>query len=413
ILQEVLPCLCVIVDKLTHNYARLTKLLRSCTEKLKLEQKQLEAGNELSSARNVMVLLLIVGLLCKNFDFDKKRLEKPDEMKELNNIDKGPIVAITFQLVLYFCKKGLSETVQKMALQSLGFIYLSYPIIMLKPESTDLMDRILNTGVMDMKIQLMKVFLDFLVSEQQKINTDLEDKKKKKNDTVDLKVLIGNADEFAEAGVSSSLMQRYLDRILECTFDHTQSLKIVALDVLGNIIQQGLAHPVLCIPTIVAMETSPEQNIRDKSFKLHQHLNEKHASLIHSRNVDCVKKAYAFQKQLVGGNPIVGYAVRSHEGRPEALLNPMYSLLKDKRKSRNDFLVSIVKTFDFDLKKCDESKVDVGFCKFVAENLATIDYKSIEEVLHVIYLINRVLSVVAISVLHSVQNNIQETIVDN
>ncbi|CAG8625178.1 13444_t:CDS:10, partial [Racocetra fulgida] len=199
-----------------------------------MEQKQLEAGKELSSARNVMVLLLIVGLLCKNFDFDKKRLEKP--------------------------------------------------------ESTDLMDRILNTGVMDMKIQLMKVFLDFLVSEQQKINTDLEDK--------NLKVLIGNADEFAEAG-------------------------------------------------------------------------------------------------------------------PEALLNPMYSLLKDKRKSRNDFLVSIVKTFDFDLKKCDESKVDVGFCKFVAENLATIDYKSIEEVLHVIYLINRVLSVVAISVLHSVQNNIQETIVDN
>jgi hypothetical protein len=45
--------------------------------------------------------------------------------------------------------------------------------------------------------------------------------------------------------VSSSLMQRYLDRILECTFDPTQSLKIIALDVLGNIIQQGLAHPVL------------------------------------------------------------------------------------------------------------------------------------------------------------------------
>ncbi|KAF0521889.1 ARM repeat-containing protein [Gigaspora margarita] len=414
ILQEVLPCLCVIVDKLTHNYTRLTKLLRSCTEKLKLEQRQLEAGKEISSARNVMVLLLIVGLLCKNFDFDKKRLEKPNEMKELDIIDKGPIVAITFQLVLYFCKKDLSETVQKMALQSLGFIYLSYPIIMLRPESTDLMDRILNNGVMDMKIQLMKVFLDFLVSEQQKINMDLEDKKKKKNNPVDLKVLIGNADEFAEAGVSSSLMQRYLDRILECTFDHTQSLKIVALDVLGNIIQQGLAHPVLCIPTIVAMETSPEQNIRDKSFKLHQHLNEKHASLIHSRNVDCVKKAYAFQKQLLaGGNPIVGYAIRSHEGRPEALLNPMYSLLKDKRKSRTDFLVSVVKTFDFDLKKCDESKVDVGFCKFVAENLATIDYKTIEEVLHVIYLINRVLSVVAISVLHSVQNNIQETFVDN
>ena len=95
---------------------------------------------------------------------------------------------------------------------------------MLRPESTNLMDRILNAGVMDMKIQLMKVFSDFLVAEQQKINPDLEDKSKyismililfsfmisyshnrfyierKKNNPVDLKVLIGNADEFAEAG---------------------------------------------------------------------------------------------------------------------------------------------------------------------------------------------------------------------
>ncbi|CAI2165749.1 3087_t:CDS:10 [Funneliformis geosporum] len=405
ILQEVVPCLCVIVDKLTHNYARLTKLLRSCIEKLKIEKKNLDTGRDISSARNVMVLLLIIGLLCKNFDFDKKRSEHPDEMKELNLIDKGPIIAIVFQLALYFCGKSLSETVQKMALQSLGFIYLSYPIIMLRPESTSLMDRILSTGVMDMKIQLMKVFADFLVAEQQKINTDLEDKKQKKNVPVDLKVLIGNADEFAEAGVSSSLMQRYLDQILECTFDQTQGLKTIALDVLGNIIQQGLAHPVLCMPTIVAIETSPEQTIRDKAFKLHQLLNEKHASLIHSRNVDCVKKAYAFQKQLVGDNLIVGYAVRNDEGYPEALLNPMYSLLKEKRQRRNDFLISIVRTFDFDLIQYDDSMVDVGFCKFIAENLATIDYKSLEEVLHVIYCINRVLSVVAISILHSIQHN--------
>jgi len=60
------------------------------------------------------------------------------------------------------------------------------------------------------------------------------------------------------------------------------------------------------MPTIVAMETSPESNIRDKALKLHQHLNEKHASLIHSRSVECVKKAYVFQKQLNGNKQIVG-----------------------------------------------------------------------------------------------------------
>ncbi|CAG8468626.1 1853_t:CDS:10 [Ambispora gerdemannii] len=416
ILQEVVPCLCIIADKLTHNYVRLTKLLRSCLDKLKSERKTFEQTQELSSARNVMVLLMIIGLLCQNFDFDKKRAEKPDELKELNSINKGMITPLVYELVLYFCNETLSESVQKMALQSLGFIFLSYPIMMLRPESTDLMDRIFNSGVMDMKIQLMKVFLDFLLAEQQKINADLEDKKSKKDTTVDLKVLIGNADEFAEAGVSSSLMQRYLDRILDCTFDLNPHMKIVALDVLANIIQQGLAHPVLCMPTIVAMETSPEPAFRDKAFKLHQHLNEKHASLIHTRHVECVKKAYHFQKQLVGDASIVGYTTSSTEGQqqPEALLNPMYSLLKEKRQRRNDFLTTLVRTFDFDLKRTDESKVDVHFCKFVTENLATIDYKTIEEVLQVIYSINRVLSVVGISIHHSLQNDgTDEIITDN
>ena len=46
-------------------------------EKLKVEKKHLDAGKDISSARNVMVLLLIIGLLCKNFDFDKKKSEKP------------------------------------------------------------------------------------------------------------------------------------------------------------------------------------------------------------------------------------------------------------------------------------------------------------------------------------------------
>ncbi|CAG8488506.1 3073_t:CDS:10 [Acaulospora morrowiae] len=203
ILQEVVPCLCVIIDKLTFNYARLIKLLRSCTEKLKVEKKQLEAGKELSSARNVMVLLLIIGLLCKNFDFDKKRADQPEKMKDLDSIDKGPIITIIFQLALFFCKENLSEAVQKMALQSLGFIYLSYPIIMLRLESTDLMDRILQTGAMDMRIQLMKVFLDFLVAEQQKINADLEDKKPNAfvtNDIVDV-------NDTMETWGSSSSMQ--------------------------------------------------------------------------------------------------------------------------------------------------------------------------------------------------------------
>lgn len=61
------------------NSVFLISICISCIfeEKLKVEKKHLDAGKDISSARNVMVLLLIIGLLCKNFDFDKKRSEKP------------------------------------------------------------------------------------------------------------------------------------------------------------------------------------------------------------------------------------------------------------------------------------------------------------------------------------------------
>ncbi|RUS31049.1 sister chromatid cohesion C-terminus-domain-containing protein [Jimgerdemannia flammicorona] len=368
--------------------------------------------------------MIILALLCQHFDFDKRRMELPGKAKlefvmaSRDQSDmlfiapfifhifkyrqgrrfgyRGVVSTWVFELCLFFgindtsSDANTNKTVRMVSLQSLGHLYLSYPTLMVHPESTNFMDRIFDGDSDSMRIELMKVYLQFLAGESERMKLD---DMKKENDTVDLRVLIGNAEEFAEAGVSSSLMQRYLNRILSAALDEDRTLRVLAFDVVGNIVRQGLAHPVLCMPTIVAMETSPENSMRDKAYRLHVHLNEKHASLMHTRNVECVSKAYAYQKQVAKGQVVRGYAIRTSESKPEALLNTMYILMRDKRQKRNDFLLQILKTFEFQFKKGSRENVDLDFQRFIADNVATFDYKYLDEVLYGIYVIHRVMSV--------------------
>lgn len=81
----------------------------------------------------------------------------------------------------------------------------------------------------------------------------------------------------------------------------------------------------------------------------------------------------------------------------EALLQPMYSLLRDKRKARNDFLTSIVKLFDIDLSESMDK--DIYFFRFIAHNLVGMRYKLIDELVCIIFAINKVLSTTAMNIM--------------
>ncbi|KAK9727558.1 Sister chromatid cohesion protein 2 [Basidiobolus ranarum] len=401
VLLVVVPCLCAIVDRLTHNYVRLSKLLRSCSAKLTTEIERVKDGLELSSPRNVVRLLMILGLLCKHFNYDKKRHDIPEAQSDLDSIHKGPILPYMFELIMSFASAKLHSNILIVALQSLGFIYMTQPKLMLAESSRLLMGNIFESNSIELKIQLLKVYLDFLLAEQK--NSELLEKEHDKDAPVDIKVLVGNAEELGEAGVSSSLMQCYLDRILDCMLSEQNTLRLLSLDVVSQIIQQGLVHPLKCVPAIVALETGHEKVLREKAYKMHCHLNEKYPSFIHSRNVDAVRTAYDYQKQITKDKPIIGYDIVKIDSKPEALLNSMYTLVKEKRQRRHDFLKSLIKSFDFDLERTTDSAVDPGFCKFVCENLSVLNYKTLEEVLYLIYAINQVLSVTGTNVMHQME----------
>ena len=128
--------------------------------------------------------------------------------------------------------------------------------------SATLMDGILASPEDDLRARLLKIIQDFLISESQKhsarekgllircvtaselIHWSLEAATKATGNTVSMDKLVGNTHDFAESGVASAIVQRYLQSILDAALAKNTHIQSSALDILSFTIKQGLAHPL-------------------------------------------------------------------------------------------------------------------------------------------------------------------------
>ncbi|KAJ1928271.1 Sister chromatid cohesion protein 2, partial [Linderina macrospora] len=160
----------------------------------------------------------------------------------------------------------------------------------------------------------------------------------------------------------------------------------------------------MCVPALIALSTDSDPHIRTKSLKLHQDLAGKHASFIHSRDIEGVRKSFEYQSQVRGGpQNVSGYNdnIETTEAveRPIAFLQPLYTMLRSKRSKRNDFLVMLVNIGDVDgtIDGVTATAIGTGvpnqhLVRFVAENISALDFKYLDEVLLVAYQISSVIA---------------------
>ncbi|KAJ1946717.1 Sister chromatid cohesion protein 2, partial [Linderina pennispora] len=406
ILVEAVPCLCMIVEKLTRDYSRIIKLFRSCVLQLYRERRLIESGAAaMQSPKNAMRFMILAGLLCRHFDFDKHRTELETQFKELALLARGMMIPeFMSSLLLFFAAPRLPATVQLAAIQMLGQLYIKRPQLALSAAGRDVVDRVFAGSNVNHKLQVMRNFLEFLRDDAQRyVQKAKEGKGKgKKKKKVDARALVGNTDDMGEAGVGASLMQTYLERIIDATFvANAPLLRAAGFEVISLVLEQGLAHPLMCVPALIALSTDTDAHIRNKSLKLHQDLAGKHASFIHSRDLEGVRKAFEYQSQVRNGPQYVsGYndAVEPMESvqRPVAYLQPLYTMLRSKRTRRNDFLTMLVNIGDVDGSADDavagSSVPNQHLVRFVAENISALDFKYLDEVLLVAYQISSVIA---------------------
>uniref|UniRef100_A0A8C6JW59 Nipped-B protein n=1 Tax=Melopsittacus undulatus TaxID=13146 RepID=A0A8C6JW59_MELUD len=335
VVQHCVSCLGAVVNKVTQNY----KFVWACFNRYygalsKLKSQHQEDPNSTILTANKPALLrslFTVGALCRHFDFDHEDFKGNSKV---NIKDK------VLELLMYFTKHS-DEEVQTKAIIGLGFAFIQHPSLMFEQEVKTLYNSILsdkNCSV-NLKIQVLKNLQTYLQEEDTRMQqADRDWKKVAKQE--DLKEM-GDI----SSGMSSSIMQLYLKQVLEAFFHTQSSVRHFALNVIALTLNQGLIHPVQCVPYLIAMGTDPEPSMRNKADQQLVEIDKKYAGFIHMKAVAGMKMSYQVQQAIntCPKDPVRGFR---HDESSSALCSHLYSMIRGNRQHRRAFLISLLNLFD-------------------------------------------------------------------
>ncbi|KAM9590527.1 nipped-B-like protein isoform 5-T7 [Morphnus guianensis] len=384
VVQHCVSCLGAVVNKVTQNY----KFVWACFNRyygalLKLKSQHQEDPNSTILTANKPALLrslFTVGALCRHFDFDQEDFKGNSKV---NIKDK------VLELLMYFTKHS-DEEVQTKAIIGLGFAFIQHPSLMFEQEVKTLYNSILsdkNCSV-NLKIQVLKNLQTYLQEEDTRMQqADRDWKKVAKQE--DLKEM-GDI----SSGMSSSIMQLYLKQVLEAFFHTQSSVRHFALNVIALTLNQGLIHPVQCVPYLIAMGTDPEPSMRNKADQQLVEIDKKYAGFIHMKAVAGMKMSYQVQQAINTSpkDPVRGFRL---DESSNALCSHLYSMIRGNRQHRRAFLISLLNLFD------DTAKTEVNMLLYIADNLACFPYQTQEEPLFIMHHIDITLSVSGSNLLQS------------
>lgn len=285
---------------------------------------------------------------------------------------------------------------KKRALQGFGFIFIARPSLMLDQDCSALIRATLSArGHPKLKAQTLKNFHDYLHDVEEKLGD--ADVKSQEGDPP-----AGAVPVAAGAGDNSNwtgIAQLYWDPIFARALDPDVDVRTAALKVMEVVLRQGLVHPVTCVPTLIALEVDPNEQNSKLAHQLLKNMNEKHSDLLETRLGDGLQLSFEFAQ--LGGTAGAAGAPREEGAASVALhwspdsvtesskegVSRIYKLIRTSRQSRNKFLSSVVRKFDFTGQVITSHTLP--FLVYCAEILASLPFGVPDEPLYLIYSINR------------------------
>ncbi|XP_059500980.1 nipped-B-like protein isoform X3 [Stegostoma tigrinum] len=389
VVQHCVSCLGAVVNRVTHNF----KFVWACFNRYYGALTKLKAQHQEDSSNTALVgnkpallrSLFTVGALCRNFDFDQE---------EFKGNTKVVIKEKVLELLLYFTKHE-DEEVQTKAIIGLGFVFIQHPDLMFEQEVKNLYNNILRDkeASIGLKIQVLKNLQTYLQEEDCRMQQADKDWKKVSKQE-DLKEM-GDI----SSGMSSSIMQLYLKQVLEAFFHTHSPVRHFALNVIALTLNQGLVHPVQCVPYLIAIGTDPESAMRNKSDQQLVEIDKKYTGFVHMKAVAGMKMSYQLQQSIQSEIRELIRGFRQEEN-VTALCSHLYSMIRGNRQHRRAFLIALLNLFD------DSAKTEVNLLLYIADNLACFPFQTQEEPLFIMHHIDITLSVSGSNLLQSFRESL-------
>ncbi|KAI9845299.1 MAG: Sister chromatid cohesion protein 2, partial [Thelocarpon superellum] len=400
-LNEVVPCLWTI-NGVLKNIERLSRATVSCL-KGAYAAKDANLGAADSGGSNVSLRVIkyitIAGLFGKYCDFSADVARFRAELPWWKG-DSVPRLMI--DVLAPFTRPSQPLRVRSAALEGLCAICYAWPDSFLQEQVYTAFDIVFAESRRELEDIVLLGFKDFLGQEERRSEKVADpgagDSEEDEFGTGRLGgALIGNQHD----GVGSSIAQRYLPHIIRIAKATQDAHALIAVEVIASISRQGLLHPKECGPVLIALETSTHPTIASLAFQEHRALHQKHETVLDKEYLKAVQQAFLYQRQTVGD----AHGATLHP--PTAKLRSLFDVMKiSKGKMRKKFLSSLCTRADFDPVKLN-ANADVPphleYARFLMENIAFFEYHTVDEILHVIGCLERLVTGTGTGVAHAIE----------
>nr|XP_039272679.1 nipped-B-like protein A isoform X2 [Styela clava] len=414
VVKSAIACLGSVTRHITENY----KLVWDCFQKLcsfLSGMRTLHQKSGFSQAFNVkssqlLRTLFITGHLMKTFDFDEELMKGSLQVCIKDKV---------YECIYYFTQLQSHEELRLYAIGSLGLLMIQDPNMMFRTETKECYKHLLepNQPSDALKNQVLVNLQTYLSEEDVRMQEAAKlssHKKKEDPSTMGLHARKQfeqqqhqqeEAEDIKEicdvsSGMASSVMQVYLKQVLECFFHPHLHVRNAALNTIYLTLNQGLVHPLQCVPFVIAMSTDSDPALFNKSEQLLGEISKKYSGFIHAKALQGVKMAFRLQSSVTESK-YVTRGCRAMRGSDEvagfnkACCSPLYMTIRGDRKYRRGLMLGLLNLFD------DTVKSDLGLLLFVADNLAYFPYVTQDEPLYVMSQIEVYVSVSGSNVLQS------------
>lgn len=401
-LNEVAECLWTINGTL-QNPEMLLRLVISVLQNLKkMRDKNLSLTDHVDDLKRVKKYIQIAGYFGKHCDFES-HLQK--FQATLNWSKVRSVAEMIVQSISPFTASVQPLSLKAEAFDSIGLICQSWPYQFTQEHISNAFQDVLRSGEPELQTIVLSSFRDFFARIDRQTEAKTGEALAGVNGSSASGEKLGGSMTANEGdGASALIAQRFLKDILRIALASQDASALTATEVIASINRQGLVHPKESGPALVALETSTNLAISNVASQEHRLLHQQHESMFEREYMRAIQEAFRYQRDVVGDT--LGYTTRPYASK----LSPMFDIIKtSKSKYQKKFLTNFCSRIDFDLSKMDLLGAPpnvLQFSRFLTENLAFFDYGRLDELLHTISCMEKIVADTGSGIAHSISTEV-------
>ncbi|KAL8840710.1 MAG: hypothetical protein Q9170_001228 [Blastenia crenularia] len=405
-LNEVAACLWTM-NGVLNNPDRLVRLVASVIKGLqKLETRNYSDPSAKEDFRRAKKYIQIAGAFGKHCDFEGHVTEFRNAFPTWRG---SSVSGMIIDSIRSFASNKQPLALRVDALNSIGLICQSSPLLFNQVSVSDIFQQALVEDLPDLQNMVLSNFRDFFALQESQTSGKSDGNQAGGAAVVDGQ--LGGSMKASESdGASALIAQRFLHNILAIALASQNASALTAAEVVASINRQGLVHPKESGPALVALETSSNPAIAEIAFHTHSDLHLQHESMFEREYMRAIVEAYRYQRDIA--QEPVGYRSSPFTSK----LHSMFEIIKSsKSKYQKKFISNYCSKIDFDVDKLDLSgdvPASLQFSRFLLENLAFFDYARVDELLHTIGCLEKIVADTGSGISHSVNTEVFQMRVD-